>query len=271
MLSTSNVSAAQAETYYTQDDYYSWDTQQQASRWVGKSATQLGLVGNVESATFQQLLNGVAPDGQSLAGKRTAAANRRAATDYTFSAPKSVSIAALVQQDDRVLAAHHQAVTTALTILEQRYAQTRQMTATGRVRVSTGNLMAAVFTHTTSREMEPQLHSHCVVMNATQLPDGQWRSFSNEAAIAHQKLLGEIYQNELAVALKQQGYQIKPRANGQFELAGYTPELLKLFSTRRQQMAQLMAIWDAEGTPILDANGEEILVSAARREAATLR
>jgi conjugative relaxase-like TrwC/TraI family protein len=169
MLSTSNVSAAQAETYYTQDDYYSRDTQQQASRCVGKAATKLGLAGNVEAETFQQLLNGVAPDGQSLAGKRTAAANRRAATDYTFSAPKSVSIAALVQQDDRVLAAHHQAVTTALTILEQRYAQTRQMTATGRVRLLTGNLMAAV-THTTSRKMEPQLHSHCVVMNATQLP-----------------------------------------------------------------------------------------------------
>ncbi len=271
MLSTSNVSAAQAETYYTQDDYYSRDTQQKASRWVGKAAAKLGLAGNVESEAFQQLLNGVAPDGQSLAGKRTSASNRRAATDYTFSAPKSVSIAALVQQDDRVLVAHHQAVTTALTILEQRYAQTRQMTATGRVRVPTGNLMAAVFTHTTSREMEPQLHSHCVVMNATQLPDGQWRSFSNEAAIAHQKLLGEIYQNELAVALKRQGYQIEPRANGQFELAGYTPELLKLFSTRRQQMEQLMAIWDAEGTPILDANGEEIRASAARREAATLR
>jgi conjugative relaxase-like TrwC/TraI family protein len=271
MLSTSNVSAAQAETYYTQDDYYSRDKQQQASRWVGKAAAKLGLTGNVEAEAFQQLLNGVAPDGQSLAGKRTPAANRRAATDYTFSAPKSVSIAALVQQDDRVLAAHHQAVTTVLTILEQRYAQTRQMTETGRVRVSTGNLMAAVFTHTTSREMELQLHSHCVVMNATQLPDGQWRSFSNEAAIAHQKLLGEIYQNELAVALKQQGYEIEPRANGQFELAGYTPELLKLFSTRRQQMERLMAIWDAEGTPILDANGEEILASAARREAATLR
>jgi conjugative relaxase-like TrwC/TraI family protein len=271
MLSTSNVSAEQAETYYTQDDYYSRDTQQKASRWVGKAAAKLGLAGNVESETFQQLLNGVAPNSQSLSGKQTPAENRRAATDYTFSAPKSVSITALVQQDDRVLAAHHQAVTTALTILEQRYAQTRQMTATGRVRVLTGNLMAAVFTHTTSREMEPQLHSHCVVMNATQLPDGQWRSFSNEAAIAHQKLLGEIYQNELVVALKQQGYEIEPRANGQFELAGYRPELLKLFSTRRQQMEQLMAIWDAEGTPILDANGEEIRSSAARREAAALR
>jgi conjugative relaxase-like TrwC/TraI family protein len=271
MLSTSNVSAEQAETYYTQDDYYSRDAQQKASRWAGKAAAKLGLAGNVESETFQQLLNGMAPDGQLLSGKQTPAENRRAATDYTFSAPKSVSIAALVQQDDRVLAAHHQAVTTALTILEQRYALARQMTATGRQRVLTGNLMAAVFTHTTSREMEPQLHSHCVVMNATQLPDGQWRSFSNEAAIAHQKLLGEIYQNELAVALKQQGYEIEPKANGQFELAGYTPELLKLFSTRRQQMEQLMAIWDAEGTPILDANGEEIRSSAARREAAALR
>jgi hypothetical protein len=99
MLSTSNVSAEQAETYYTQDDYYSRDAQQKASRWAGKAAAKLGLAGTVESETFQQLLNGVAPDGQSLSGKQTPAENRRAATDYTFSAPKSVSIAALVQQD----------------------------------------------------------------------------------------------------------------------------------------------------------------------------
>jgi hypothetical protein len=114
--------------------------------------------------------------------------------------------------------------------------------------VTTGNIAAAVFTHSTSREAEPQLHSHCVVMNATQLGDGRWFSWSNEAAIANQKLLGQIYQNELAVALKQQGYQIGPKAHGQFELAGYSPELLKAFSTRRQQILKLIEEWEASGS-----------------------
>jgi conjugative relaxase-like TrwC/TraI family protein len=248
MLSTSNLSAAQAETYYTKEDYYSAEEAAHPTKWVGKGAASLGLAGVVNQQEFSQMLSGQATDGQVLTGKVVDPEKRRAATDFTFSAPKSVSIAALVQQDERVLEAHHQAVAKALAVLEERYAQTRVSTEAGRTKVTTGNIAAAVFTHSTSREAEPQLHSHCVVMNATQLPDGRWFSLSNEAAIANQKLLGQIYQNELAVALKQQGYQIEPKAHGQFELAGYSPELLKAFSTRRQQILKLIEEWEATGS-----------------------
>ena len=86
-------------------------------------------------------------------------------------------------------------------------------------------------------------------MNATQLPNGRWFSLSNEAAIANQKLLGQIYQNELAVALQQRGYQIEQKKNhGQFELKGYPPELLTAFSTRRQQILKLIEQWEATGS-----------------------
>ncbi|MBE9138181.1 relaxase domain-containing protein [Nodosilinea sp. LEGE 07088] len=248
MLSTSNLSAAQAETYYTKEDYYSAEEKAHPTKWVGKGAASLGLDGVVNQQEFSQMLSGQAPGGQSLTGKVVDPEKRRAATDFTFSAPKSVSIAALVQQDKRVLAAHHQAVAKALSVLEERYAQTRVSTEAGRTKVTTGNIAAAVFTHSTSREAEPQLHSHCVVMNATQLADGRWFSLSNEAAIANQKLLGQIYQNELAVALKQQGYRIEPMAHGQFELVGYSPELLKAFSTRRQQILKLIEEWEATGS-----------------------
>ena len=247
MLSTSNLSAAQAETYYTKEDYYSKEEKAHPTKWVGKGAAALGLSGVVNQQNFSNLLAGKAPDGQSLTGRAVDPEKRRAGTDFTFSAPKSVSIAALVQQDERVLAAHHQAVSKALSVLEERYAQTRVSTPTGRQKITTGNLAAAVFTHSTSREAEPQLHSHCVVMNATQLPDGRWFSFSNEAAIANQKLLGQIYQNELALALKQYGYKFEPKAHGQFELKGYSPELLKAFSTRRQQILKLIEEWEATG------------------------
>ncbi|MBW4652380.1 MAG: relaxase domain-containing protein [Kaiparowitsia implicata GSE-PSE-MK54-09C] len=248
MLSTSNLSAAQAETYYTKEDYYSAEEAAHPTKWVGKGAASLGLAGVVSQQAFRQMLSGQDPGGQSLTGKVVDPEKRRSATDFTFSAPKSVSIAALVQQDERVLEAHHQAVAKALAVLEERYAQTRISTEAGRTKVTTGNIAAAVFTHSTSREAEPQLHSHCVVMNATQLADGRWFSLSNEAAIANQKLLGQIYQNELAVALRQQGYQIEPKAHGQFELAGYSPELLKAFSTRRQQILKLIEEWEATGS-----------------------
>ncbi len=248
MLSTSNLSAAQAETYYTHEDYYSAEEAAHPTKWVGKGSASLGLAGVVNQQEFSQMLSGQSPDGQMLTGKGVDPEKRRAATDFTFSAPKSVSIAALVQQDERVLEAHHQAVAAALAVLEERYAQTRVSTEAGRTKVTTGNIAAAVFTHSTSREAEPQLHSHCVVMNVTQLNDGRWFSLSNESAIANQKLLGQIYQNELAVALKQQGYLIEPKAYGQFELAGYSPELLKAFSTRRQQILKLIEEWEATGS-----------------------
>ena len=161
-----------------------------------------------------------------LSGKEIDLKKRRAATDFTFSAPKSVSVAALVQQDERVLAAHHQAVAKAMSVLEERYAQTRISTEMGRQRVTTGNVMAAVFPHATNREAEPQLHSHCVVMNATQLREmdgGLALPMSRRSQTRN--CLGQVYQNELAIALQKHGYVIAPKAHGQFELVGYSPEL----------------------------------------------
>jgi conjugative relaxase-like TrwC/TraI family protein len=272
MLSFCNVSPAQAEHYYQKDDYYTQEEATQTpSYWTGKGATTLGLEGAVDPETFVDLLHGLAPDNTFLLGRWVDPEKHRAATDYTFSAPKSVSIAALVQEDDRVLVAHTKAVETALSVLEKRYAQTRISTDKGRQRITTGNLIAAVFPHDTSRELEPQLHSHCVVINATQLPDGQWRSFSNEEVVQNQKLLGQIYQNELAYELKQVGYEIGYRSHGQFEIAGYSSELLSEFSTRRHQIEELIKTWESERIPILDGNGNPIASTKARYEAATLR
>ncbi|MEO0808342.1 MAG: MobF family relaxase, partial [Cyanobacteria bacterium J06643_4] len=269
----SNVSAAQAENYYDKDDYYTQDldteeeTQRASSQWAGKGAIALGLAGEVDKSTFKRLLQGEGPDGQSLHARKIDLTKHRAGTDYTFSAPKSVSIAGLIQQDWRVMAAHDRAVETALTVLEERYAQTRVRTKEGRLRITTGNIVAAVFRHETSRAQDPQLHSHCVVINTTQMADGSWRSLSNEEIVANQKLLGEIYQNELAYQLRQCGYEIEPRANGQFELRGYEPKLLEVFSTRRQQILDLIETWSAEREAAVKGGD----VSAARREAANLR
>ncbi len=204
MLSLDHVTAAQAENYYEKDDYYTQDLlietspkpAKSISYWYGNGAETLGLNGQVESAAFKDLLRGKDPEGNCLHARPIDPTKHRAATDYTFSAPKSVSIAGLIQQDTRVIDAHDQAVATALLVLESRYAQARISTPEGRQRIGTGNITAAIFRHETSREQDPQLHSHCVVINTTQLADGTWRSLSNEEVIANQKLLGEIYQNE---------------------------------------------------------------------------
>ena len=248
MLSNANVSAAQAENYYEKDDYYTQGDPdlESDSQWQGKGATALNLTGPIAQTDFQQLLRGQTPEGKSLHNRKIDPTKHRAGTDYTFSAPKSVSIAALIQKDKRVIAAHDNAVKVALSILENRYAQTRVRRGPGiRERVTTGNLIAATFRHETSREQDPQLHTHCVVINATQLPNGKWQSMSNDEALNNVKLLGEIYQNELAVQLQKLGYEIEPQGNGTFECKGYEKPLLDLFSTRSQQIEQYIERWEA--------------------------
>ena len=256
MLSLANVSAAQAENYYEKDDYYTRGEGDRVpgsginlnpdSRWQGSGAATLGLSGEVDKQIFKKLLHGQTAEGNLLHSKAINPENHRAGTDYTFSAPKSVSIAALIQKDKRVIAAHDRAVKTALEVLESRYAQTRRRRGPGiRERVKTGNIIAATFRHETSREQDPQLHTHCVVINATQLEDGRWQSLANEEVLNNQKLLGEIYQNELAVVLRSYGYEIEPNGSGQFECKGYEEPLLDLFSTRTQQIEQYIERWEA--------------------------
>ena len=268
MLSLANVSASQAENYYEKDDYYTRGdpSLQSDTQWQGTGAENLNLSGPVDKAVFQQLLHGQTPDGKPLHSKAIKADNHRAATDYTFSAPKSVSIAALIQKDKRVIQAHDQAVKTALAVLENRYAQTRVRRGPGiREKVQTNNLIAATFRHETSREQDPQLHTHCVVINATQLENGKWQSLSNEEVLNNQKLLGEIYQNELAVQLRKSGYEIEPNGSGQFECKGYDESLLNLFSTRTQQIEAYIERWEAA---LKETGGKPL--QASQKKQATL-
>lgn len=278
MLSMCSVSAAQAETYYEKDDYYTAGTNaaRSTARWYGQGASTLGLQGEVKPEDFKSLLHGTAPNGECLHARAIDPTRHRAATDYTFSAPKSVSIVGLVQGDERAIAAHNQAVDTALEVLQERFAQARVSTPEGRQRVVTGNIVAAVFQHDSSRELDPQLHSHCVVMNATQLPDGAWRSLSNEEIVANQILLGEIYQNELAYQLRQLGYDIDPQGKGQFELHDYSQTLLGTFSTRTHQIEKYLQQWqqnldETQGTPLHASQKKQATLRTRKRKQAVPR
>lgn len=238
-----NLSAKQASHYYEKDDYYSKDKHSQfSSYWCGKGSEELGLSGKINADDFQQLLGGYSPQGKRLHAKPIEADNHRAATDYTLNAPKSISVAALVQGDQRLIEAHDRAVQTTLEILESRYTQARVWNSETKQqdKVFTGNLAIAIYRHETNRNQDPHLHSHCVAINATQ--DGwQWKAVSNELAVQNQKLLGQIYQNDLAYQVRQFGYEIEPRSHGQFELRNYSSETLKAFSSRRQEIESQIA------------------------------
>lgn len=229
MLSLSNVGNGEAAAgyYESADDYYTGD--RSPSGWWGCGAAALGLSGPVDAGVFAALLDGRLPTGEML---HHAAAGRRGGTDATFSAPKSVSLQALVGGDMRLLDAHQRAVDRALAYAETLAAC--RVTEDGQTRsVPTGNLAVARFEHDLSRACDPQLHTHAVILNVTTRADGQWRALNNEAMYRNKMLLGALYRAELAREVQALGYDGRvTHADGRFELAHIDDDQVLAFSQR---------------------------------------
>ncbi|MDJ0717499.1 MAG: MobF family relaxase [Prochloraceae cyanobacterium] len=233
MLSITTISPKQGEKYYRQENYYTNEEAKQHSQWWGKGAENLGLSGAIDSKDFKNLLYGKSPDGEiNLSGRKVDPDKHRAGVDCTFSATKSVSIKALVDGERALIEAHKKAVEQTLKVIQERYAQTRVSTPEGRQVINTDNLIVGQFHHDTSRAKDPQLHTHCVILNATQLQNRQWRSHHNEEIYRNKMLLGQIYRNNLAREIEKLGYEIERKENGLFEIKGYTVEQLETFSKR---------------------------------------
>ncbi|HEY1257012.1 MAG TPA: MobF family relaxase [Terracidiphilus sp.] len=161
----------------------------------------------------------------------------RAGWDATFSAPKSVSLTALVGGDSRVREAHSMAVTTALGELE-RYTQARL--GGNRPAESTGQFIVAKFEHDTSRPVDgyaaPQLHTHAVIFNVTERADGTTRALQERGFFESQQFATAVYQSELTFRLRELGYEIAPGRSGAPEIKGYSQEYLDASSQRQNQI-----------------------------------
>lgn len=228
------TSSAQASIYYEADDYYA-EGGLSPSEWHGKGAAELGLSGEVDRATFRELLDGKIGE-QQLGTIRDGQLEHRPGWDVTLSAPKSVSIMSEVAGDRRLLAAHGQAVQTALAHVETHMAATRVRHGGVVAREATGNLIIASFRHGTSRAQDPQLHTHNVIMNATQGEDGSWRSLEPRALYQLQKQIGAIYRQELALKVRELGYEIEAGKDSLFEIKGVSTEVMAAFSTRSAEI-----------------------------------
>lgn len=233
-----------AADYFGQvDDYY---TEEGAapSEWFGESAAALGLSGEVDPAMFKQLLEGKLPGGTELGrGGKESDRDHRLGWDLSFAPPKSVSIVSLVGGDTRLVEAHHAAVKAALAVIEKEFIQTR-VKVNGREHIEkTGSMVAALFRHETNREQEPHLHTHCIVMNATQRADGQWRSLETREIFKVQKRLGELYRIELAQRVVGLGYDIEKQVGKEgslFEIAGVPKHAIEAFSSRSAEVNEAL-------------------------------
>ena len=249
------ASPAQSVSYYERDGYYAREdpAHREASAWVGKGAEALGLSGPVDPDVFSGILEGAVPDGSGRRlGRRLGdgTIGHRPGRDVTFSASKSVSLAALIGGDERIVAAHDAAVRRTLAWIEENVVETRTMDADSGRMVRTGNQKAviATFRHEVSRNLDPQLHTHAVIANMVQGEDGgtprsgKWRTMANEKLYACKMLIGAMYRAELARGLEGLGYRIeKTHADGRFEIAGVGRPVIEAYSTRRAEIEAAMA------------------------------
>lgn len=210
------------------------------SRWFGSGAERLGLSGQITSQDYAHVYNGQDNQGNALRRKLTHK-NSRPGRDLTFSAPKSVSILALVLKNEQIIVAHDRSVDRALKYVEQNCIYTR-LGAGGREERKTDNMIAAIFQHDSSRNLDPNLHSHCVIFNLTQGEDEKWRAMNNPQLYQQKMTIGMIYHHELSQELTKLGYSINWSKDGTFDIAGFNSEQLKQFSTRRTEIINLAGI-----------------------------
>ena len=222
--------------YYTVGDYYTKGGEE-PSEWGGKLAAELGLTGTVDPHAFEELLGGRVAGQQLGRHRANGEIEHHPGWDFAVNAPKSVSIMALVMGDERIIAAHERAVTAALSYLEE-HAALRRREDGEIVHETTGRLLFARFTEHTSRELDPHLHTHVVVLNMTNREEGApMASLESRAMYAEQLVAGQVYRNELAHGLKSQGFEIDfdPR-RGLFEITGVPKDFIRETSQRAQQI-----------------------------------
>jgi conjugative relaxase-like TrwC/TraI family protein len=249
------LSASQARTYhakeFTSAEQNYWKQDDRAlGEWHGRLAGKFGLAGGVDEEHFARLADGQHPiTGEQLVqhrivqqyegadGKAVAPVEHRAGWDATFSAPKSVSLTALVGGDDRVRDAHRQAVNVALNELE-RYTQAR--IGGNNPAETTGRFIDAKFEHDTARPVDgyaaPQLHTHAIIFNVTERSDGSTRALQPQGLFDSQQFATAVYQSELTYRLRNLGYEIEAGRSGAPEIKYYSQEYLDASSPRSQQI-----------------------------------
>jgi hypothetical protein len=174
--------------------------------------------------------------------------------DLTISAPKSLSVMALVAGDERLIAAHDKAVTATLEAAEQLAAVRVRKGAAADTRQSrvTGNMVCAIFPHRESRALDPQLHHHCVVFNVTFDPvEKRMKALEARPFYDHAQDLTQLYRAHLAESLHALGYDTYLDRHRCVQIRGVDAAVLSRFSKRAAQRDALVALRAQElGRPL---------------------
>src|SRR6185312_6315206 len=280
-------------TQYFQDEYISVGSRyfsqsgKVVGQWYGRLAEVLELRGEVEETAFMRMAEGQHPEtGQQLIKHREfqgadgQIVPHRAGHDFTFGASKSVSAAAIVGGDFRIIDAHNAAVRKALDYIE-RYCQARMRDGQP---VTTERMAFALFLHDTARPVngrpDPHLHTHAVGFNMT-LDGGKFRSIDPREMFRIQSFASAVYHSEMAVRLKGLGYELQQGRNFSVEIKGFSPEYLRAISSRTDEIERYKkehGLYGAEADEIVNRklrNAKELwkpetLLAEYRKQAAEM-
>lgn len=241
MLSIAPIAGGGAGYYAAQDNYYFLGNLQ--SRWLGEGAQALGLEGTVEAHQLDELIAGRLPNGESLEHMSGGKNVHRSGYDLTFSAPKSVSVLIALYGESRLLAAWNNSITETLKEVESLVSTRTMKDGYSEVQL-TQKAVIATFNHDTSRNLDPQIHTHALFLNMTPTDDG-WRTLASgtvrkdgfiEAVYANQLALGQIQLNQLRRQVESMGYEtVDTGKNGLWEIKGVPVDI---FSTRSREIRE---------------------------------
>ena len=223
--------AAEAQARFSGADVYS---KVDAVKWVQEKLEQVPAAQREE--VHAQLAKQL---GIKLESKipESSTSEHIAAWDLTVSAPKSISVTALVGSDQRIIRAHEEAAKIAAKYAE-RFVQVKMGGSSAPE--TTGKAVMSLFVHDSARPVDgysaPQLHTHMLFANMSQDSTGKWRALNPQELFKLQSTMEAIYQNELAVRLKSFGYKLTYGKNNSIEIVGYTPEYLTAESPRANEI-----------------------------------
>jgi len=257
MISLSNISISSAAKYYFEsDNYYVKDSPEHKNmcQWYGNLINKFDLTKTIEKNDFLKLLSGELPNGIKLGRVQGEQKVHAPGIDITFSAPKSVSILAEVFGHTDLKQAHKEAIKEVLQLVENQYMYTRKLVNGEKQLEKTNDMAAALFEHNVSRNLDPQLHTHCVLFNITQRQDTNFRSADFSKIFDDKLYLGQLYRHSLAIKIKELGYNIVPGKKATFfEIDGVPSSVMEKFSSRSQD--------------IKDKFGESFNVASAKQKA----
>jgi conjugative relaxase-like TrwC/TraI family protein len=245
-ISNAASSGGSVSGYYEQqkENYYSAD--KTIGVWHGKGLDGLGLKdgGQVNNKELDNLCKGFSKDGVNAITYNAGRENRRDAYDITFSPDKSVSITAAFSDKETETAikdAHNEAVKAAMDYIEKNLSQYRETKGQDTQKVNSGNLVYATYDHSLSRENDPQIHTHAVVLNLTQTKDSSYKAIENRDIFKAQKLAESIYQSALAKGLSDRNINVEQGRYGQTKISGVSDNAITLFSKRAEKITEKQA------------------------------